>query len=168
VTDLEVRRWSNGDRAQLDELGGESVHEAAHHRERAAMQDGGEATYLLAWRGGAVVGRVTLLRSSKYANVRAVHGAIWEMNALEARQPGRGIGTGLIVAAEHETAAAGQAILGLAVEPGNDRARRLYDRLGYADWGHGPVVDEWTEHDDVGRVVQEHRDRCDYLIKVLS
>ena len=37
--------------------------------------------------------------------------------------------------------------LGLGVGVDNPGARRLYERLGYADWGHGTIVGTWVERD---------------------
>jgi hypothetical protein len=56
-------------------------------------------------------------------------------------------------------------ILGLAVDVQNNGARRLYERLGYALWEHGLVIDRWTQFDDNGKVVKEHADECFYLTK---
>lgn len=139
----------------------------AHHRERCGMQQRGAARYLLAWSGDTVVGRVTLLHASKYAGVRE-RGALWEMNALEAVPQGRGVGTLLVTAAEEVARAEGPGVLGLAVEPSNAGALRLYERLGYRDWGDGMVLDEWTERGTDGRVLREHRTPCRYLLKALT
>ena len=68
-------------------------------------------------------------------------GAFPEMNALEARPPGQGPGTALIACAEQTASELGTAMIGLAVEVSNHRARRLYQRLGYQDCGHGIVID---------------------------
>lgn len=140
----------------------------AHHRERWAMQQRGGARYLLAWRSGRVIGRVTLLHESKYVPVRQRLSGLVEMNALEATPPRQGIGTALIRAGEEAARAIDRRWIGLAVAPDNVGAARLYARLGYTDWGHGEVLDEWTEHDGAGAVVQEHRTPCRYLVRALS
>jgi GNAT superfamily N-acetyltransferase len=139
-----------------------------HHEERWTAQQSGEAIYLLAWQGNVVVGRVTLLFRSKYPEVTRLLGEVPEMNALEARPQGQGIGTATIGAAEHEAARRGASVIGLAVELGNDGARRLYERLGYVEWDHGLVVDRWKERDDRGEVVREHADECFYFTKRLG
>jgi GNAT superfamily N-acetyltransferase len=143
-------------------------HDLRHHEERWASQLRQEAVYLLAWRGTQVAGRVTLLLRSRYPEVRSVLGEGAEMNALEARPQGQGIGTALIRASEQEAERRAAPILGLAVEVQNNRARRLYERLGYVLWGHGLVIDRWTERDDNGMVVKEHADECFYLTKPLG
>ena len=40
--------------------------------------------------------------------------------------------------------------LALGVGLDNPKARRLYERLGYGDWGHGTVVGTWVEYPDDG------------------
>jgi GNAT superfamily N-acetyltransferase len=139
-----------------------------HHEERWASQLRQEALYLLAWHGPEVVGRVTLLFQSRYPEVRSLLPGAAEMNALEARPQGQGTGTALILAGEQEAKRHGAPILGLAVEVENDGARRLYERLGYAQWEHGLVIDRWTQRDNTGQPVGEHADECFYLIKYLS
>ena len=140
----------------------------ARHRERWAMQQRGEARYLVAWRAGEPVGRVTVLGESKYVPVRDRLGSLVEMNALEATPQGQGVGTRLIHAAEADARAGGARWMGLAVAPDNPGAQRLYERLGYRDWGHAEVLDEWTERDAEGAVVAEHRTPCRYLVKALE
>jgi hypothetical protein len=39
------------------------------------MQEAGQATYLLAWRGDELAGRCTVLAASKYEKVRQMLGA---------------------------------------------------------------------------------------------
>jgi RimJ/RimL family protein N-acetyltransferase len=48
----------------------------------------------------------------------------------------------------------------------NPGARRLYERLGYADWGHGTVVGTWQERDREGPPVT-HSEVLDTLVKAL-
>lgn len=132
------------------------------------MQEAGQAMYLLAWRGGELAGRCTVLTASKYEKVRQLLGAFPEMNALEARPPGQGTGTALIACAEQTASASGAAMIGLAVEVSNHGARRLYQRLGYQDWGHGIVIDHWEETDAAGRVLKRNADPCQYLTKVIE
>ena len=142
--------------------------DARHHQERYALQQTGAALYLLAWRGSELAGRCTVLLTSKYAGVRQLLGCFPEINALEARPPGQGAGSRLIASAEATARDRGATVIGLAVEPGNDSARRLYERLGYRDWNHGLLIDEWDETDADGATVRRHRDLCQYLVKTLS
>ncbi len=139
----------------------------AFYRARFERQERGEATLLVAWSDGEPRGQVTLLRTSKYDTVRSRLGPFPEMNGLEATPTGQGTGTAIVAAAEDVARAAGATMVGLAVALDNAGARRLYDRLGYVEWPHGPVVDRWAEHDPAGRLVREHADPCTYLVKVL-
>ena len=132
------------------------------------MHDRGEATYLLAWAGDQPCGRATVLHRSKYQRVRDVLGDFPELNGLEATPRGLGIGSRLVAAAEERATALGAARIGLAVEHGNADARRLYERLGYAEWERGDVVDRWLERDGAGKVLREHADPCSYLVKDLT
>lgn len=139
-----------------------------HHREQWNLQAAGLGTYIVAWRGNEPVGRCTVLASSKYQAVTDVLGSIPEINALETFTQGQGIGTELIFAAEGVAREAGATALGIAVELENDGALRLYERLGYSDWGRGHVEDVWFEHDEHGEPTREHHDPCSYLTKTLS
>lgn len=146
----------------------DSAASRAHLRARWDQQSRGEALFLLAFRDGAVVGHTMLLRDSKYPEVRVAHGPA-EINALAAYVRRTGVGTALIAAAEEIAAGEwGRRKIGLAVGLDNPDARRLYERLGYRVWGRGAVFDEWSEQNEHGTVVRNHRDTADYLLKVVS
>jgi GNAT superfamily N-acetyltransferase len=155
--DIETLRQA--DISRLDRL---------HHEERWAWQLRQKAVYLLAWRGAEVVGRATLLLRSRYPEVRSVLPELAEINALEARPQGEGTGTALILAAEREARHRSVPIAGLAVDITNDRAQRLYERLGYAMWAHGLVIDRWMQRANDGRILSEQADQCFYLTKQLT
>ncbi|TCC29204.1 GNAT family N-acetyltransferase [Kribbella sindirgiensis] len=139
---------------------------AQHHiRARWDIQQSDGGVYLLARRDGEIVGQTILLRQSKYDEVRADADPA-EINALHAEVPGQGVGTAIIRAAE--AIAAGEwnrPAIGLAVELDNDRARALYERLGYEPWAGPRVLDHWTEQAADGTVVRTHNDPCEYLLK---
>ncbi|MDX6250435.1 MAG: hypothetical protein QOF10_3795 [Kribbellaceae bacterium] len=162
---LDIRPADQHDLAQLI-AAADSPAAREHHRQRWARQAHGEALYLLAHRDGEIVGHTMLLRESKYAAVRAVHNPA-EINALHAYEQGRGTGTAMIAAAESLAASWARTVIGLAVEPVNTGARRLYERLGYQQWDGDQVIDEWTEEDADGHVIVTHRDPCVYLVKPL-
>ena len=106
---------------------------------------GDRALYLVAWADDVVVGRATLLWQSKYPEVRNAVPGCCEVNALEATPTGAGVGRSLMLAAEVAVQGRAVPVLGVAVEPSNSGARRFYERLGYVDWGRGPVCDELME-----------------------
>jgi hypothetical protein len=105
---------------------------------------------------------------SKYELVRNSIGDAPEVNALESNTPGRGVGTLLMAYAEQEAVSLGATLIGLGVGSDNIQARRLYDRLGYVEWGRGMICDQWIERDQTGAVVAEHADECLYLTKPLT
>jgi RimJ/RimL family protein N-acetyltransferase len=60
----------------------------------------------------------------------------------------------------------GQRRLAIGVGLDNPNARRLYERLGYADWGHGTLVATWQERDHDGPPVTLS-ETLDILVKQL-
>jgi len=140
-----------------------------HERERFAAQERGERAYLVAWKDGEVVGRTTLCWRSSYQPVRDALGDFPEINGLAAWPQGAGIGT--LIVAECERIAVeevGVLRVGLGVGLDNPRARRLYERLGYVDWGGEELTDLWDERDEHGNVLVSHRDPCRYLVHDLT
>jgi GNAT superfamily N-acetyltransferase len=137
-----------------------------HVRDRWDVQRRDDGLLLVAVEHGEFVGRTMVLRSSKYDEVRADLDPV-EINALHAFVRGKGIGTALIRAAEAVAVGWGRTAIGMGVEPGNVRARGLYERLGYGLWPGPRVVDRWTEKAADGTVVHSHADECDYLFKRL-
>jgi RimJ/RimL family protein N-acetyltransferase len=163
---MDIRPATRGDVDRM--VAAISDYPAAQHHLRARWdaQDRGEGLFLLAHRDGEIVGYTMLLRSSKYAEVRAADDPA-EINALYAYVKNQGVGTAIIRAAEAIAGDWARSSIGLAVSPDNPKARRLYERLGYRPWSSAQVVDVWTEQDAGGNVVRSHEDRCDYLLKSL-
>jgi ribosomal protein S18 acetylase RimI-like enzyme len=52
-----------------------------------------------------------------------------------------GIGSALLRTIEKAVADNGFDCIGLGIYADNDAARRFYERLGYEDWGRGPIAD---------------------------
>ena len=124
---------------------------------------------LVAWLDGRPVGDGFLSwEPAEDPEVRRRLPGVPELGHLEVVGPlwGRGIGTALIRAAEATARRFGHDRLLLAVGVDNPDARRLYERLGYADWGHGTMVGTWLERDHDGRPVTLS-ETCHVLIKRL-
>jgi ribosomal protein S18 acetylase RimI-like enzyme len=95
---------------------------------------------------GSVVGRA-ILDFDRFDDAAYLYAV-----AVEAHARGRGIGTRLIRHAEQVAAAEGFTRIALGVEDANERARALYERLGYAASGD---------------VLQDDGRTCGVLVKAL-
>ncbi|MET8845759.1 GNAT family N-acetyltransferase [Amycolatopsis sp. NPDC004625] len=78
----------------------------------------------------------------------------------------QGIGTALVHAAERHLLETGRYQVALAVRTDNHDAARLYDQLGYRDWGHGEVVCYARTTLRNGAVLEEP-ERCHVLVRDL-
>jgi len=165
TTNLEVRSASDDDLAMLVAALGERHWFA----DRLARQQRGGGVVLAAWLDGRPVGEVFLeCEPAKEPEVRRQLPGVPRLDPLEVLGPfwGRGIGTALIRAAEATARQLGYEQLALGVGLDNPKARRLYERLGYADWGHGTVVGTWVEYPD-DRPPVTLSEVCDMLVKRL-
>ncbi len=138
-------------------------------RDRLVRQDLGNGELFVAWAGATPVGDVYLWRE------RPIEAPVWEhlrwtpiFNHLEVSPAwqNRGVGTALVRAAEEHAAALGYWRVGLGVGVDNPAARRLYERLGYVDWGHGPVEVVWDERGPDG-ALRPARQICDWMVRTL-
>jgi ribosomal protein S18 acetylase RimI-like enzyme len=100
---------------------------------RFALVDEGRAAYLLAERDREVVGHIFL----RLAGTQSAPGyPDIEDLYIRADCRGQGIGSELLAACEVIALEHGCTCVGLSVNPAlNERARRLYERLGYRDVG---------------------------------
>lgn len=141
------------------------------HAQRFDEQRAGRSTYLVAWDGPVPVGHLNLRwPGPAIPSVARVLRRCPEINALGVSPEERrsqGIGTALIGEAERWVAERGSPRVCLAVAVENAGAARLYDRLGYRDWGRGTVVSSWSYRDEAGRPVVE-REVVRYLVKPLT
>jgi GNAT superfamily N-acetyltransferase len=121
--------------------------------DRLAEQARQEAVLLVALLDGQPVGDGFLARGpAQEPELRRRLPGVPRLDHLEVLGPlqRRGIGTALIHAAEATARRLGHRQLVLAVGVDNPDARRLYERLGYTDWGHGTIVGTWVERDHDG------------------
>jgi GNAT superfamily N-acetyltransferase len=149
TANLEIRPGSAADLPALVAALGERHWFA----DRLARQEHGGGVVLVAWLDSRPVGEVFLeWEPATEPEVRRHLPGVPRLDHLEVPGPlwGRGIGTALIGAAEDTARQLGHERIALGVGLDNPRARRLYERLGYADWGHGTVVGTWVEHPDDG------------------
>ncbi|HEX2130330.1 MAG TPA: GNAT family N-acetyltransferase [Actinophytocola sp.] len=110
--------------------------------DRLARQEDGRGLLLVAWHGDRPVGVVYLWwEPAEEPELRLHLPGTPLLTHLEvhADHRARGMGSALIEAAERELVRRGHAAVALAVEVTNDRAARLYRRLGYADWDQPPI-----------------------------
>ncbi len=124
---------------------------------------------LVAWLDGRPVGDVFLeCEPAEEPEVRRHLPGVPRLGHLEVLAPlqRRGIGTALIRAGKDTARRLGHGELALGVGLDNPDARRLYQRLGYADWSHGTVVGTWVEREHDGPPVTVS-EVCDMLVKRL-
>jgi len=141
-----------------------------YFRRRLVEQASGTGDGLVAWLGERPVGNLFVWRAEPYEErVRHHLGHTPTLTHLEVTPSAQrqGIGTALIQAGERMLADLGYPRVGLGVGVNNDNARRIYDRLGYRDWRHGPVLVEWEEERPDGSVVLDS-ELCDWLVKRLD
>jgi GNAT superfamily N-acetyltransferase len=149
---LEIRSAADADLAPLVAALGQR----RFFSERLASQRGGGGVLLVAWLDGRPVGDVFLDREpATEPEVRRRLPGVPTLIHLEVMGPfqRRGIGTALIHAGQTTARRLGHQHLAMGVGIDNPGARRLYERLGYTDWGHGTVVTSWQEHDHAGLLV---------------
>jgi GNAT superfamily N-acetyltransferase len=149
TANAEVRPASDADLATLVAVLGERH----FFTDRLARQQRGGGVLLVAWLDGQPVGEAFLeCEPAAEPEVRRHLPGVPRLDHLEVLGPfqGRGIGTALIGAAEATARQLGYEQIALGVGLDNPKARRLYERLGYADWGHGTVVGTWVEYPDDG------------------
>jgi GNAT superfamily N-acetyltransferase len=162
---VEIRPGSEADLAALVAvLGGRHF-----FTDHLARQQAGRGVLLVAWLDGRPVGDVYLAcEPADVPRVRRLLAGVPQLSHLEVVGPlqRRGIGTALIGAAEETARRLGHEWLALAVGVDNPDARRLYQRLGYADWRHGTVVVTWVDRDRDGPPGSES-EVCDVLVKRL-
>ena len=147
----------------------EALGERPFFADRLARQHQGRGVLLVAWLDDRPVGDVYLLREpADVPKVRRYLPGVPQLDHLEVVGPlqRRGIGTALIHAAEDTARRLGDERLALGVGLANIHARRLYERLGYVDWGHGPVVGTWRAVRDDGTAVAVSQ-LIDMLVKDL-
>lgn len=91
-------------------------------------------------------------------------GVLWQL-ATNPELQGQGYGTRLVRALEERVRARALAIARLEVDLDNERARALYERLGYTALGR--TTSRWTHQEADGSTV-EHVDECVLMQRLVS
>ena len=127
-----------------------------YHYKRYEVQKRGEGVYLIAWHDHTPVGHF-LLRWSGPRDARVMRhvdvtqSAYLEAGATRVAYRRKGVATALIREAEQLAKAKGCAQIGLEVgSTDNPEAKRLYEHLGYVDWGQGEFLISWDYIDRNG------------------
>ena len=126
------------------------------HYRRYEVQQRGEGIYLIAWHDHIPVGHFLLrwsgpddARVMKYIDV--MQSAYLEAGATRAAYRRKGVATTLIREAERVAREKGCTQIGLEVgSTDNPEAKRLYEHLGYIDWGRGEFLISWEYIDKHG------------------
>jgi GNAT superfamily N-acetyltransferase len=150
--DLEIRVCSERDIAALARQF--SCGDSRVHAFRYARQQEGNSVYLIAWLAEVPVGHLDLWwqAAEDCPSAQQFLTGCPELNGIAVlpEYRSRGIGTRLIRAAEQMARERGFREVCVGVEPRNTRARSLYERLGYQDWGHGVMEAHWLLPDERG------------------
>jgi GNAT superfamily N-acetyltransferase len=132
-----------------------------HHHKRYDVQKRGEGIYLIAWYEHIPVGHFLLRwsgpndeRVMSYVNV--TQSAYLEAGGTRVAYRKKGVATALIREAERLAREKGCTQIGLEVgSTDNPGAKRLYEQLGYVDWGHGDFLISWEYIDRNGNTGTE-------------
>ncbi|MFO0862560.1 MAG: GNAT family N-acetyltransferase [Candidatus Saccharibacteria bacterium] len=163
---IEIKLCSEADLALLNK----AIPAPGYHEKRFAEQEDGKSSYLIAWQNDVPVGHLNLKWEGSGPQVSQYLPNTPELNAIGVWPPekrSQGIGGQLIVQAEAMAKEKGFKQVALAVSLDNPRAKELYEKHGYKDWGHGEYFDKWTEKDSERKKIQ-HNDPCYYLVKKLE
>lgn len=123
---------------------------------RHEVQKRGEGAYLIAWHKNTPIGAFLVRWSGPNEDpvtrfVDITCRAYLEGGLTLYEYQGRGVATAIIKEAERLAIERGCTHIGLAVgSTDNPRARRLYEKLGYVDWGHGEYTISWDVIDANG------------------
>lgn len=152
--------------SDIDTLKAAIPDEEGFHETRYKLQEAGKSSYLIAWQDQQPVGHLYLRwDGSSQPVVKEFIEDTPELSAISVWPPenrSQGIGSKLIAEAEEMAIEKGYHQVGLSVRLDNNRARELYEKLGYQDWGHGTYNDVWQES-----IAENTEKICNYMIKQL-
>jgi GNAT superfamily N-acetyltransferase len=150
--DLEIRQAEEADLpALIRALGREDYLRWALDRQRT-----GHGSLLVARLADEPVGKVYLRwEEADEPEIQERLPGVPLLNRLQVYRDhrNRGIGTAIILAAEDRLRARGHDRVALGVELSNSGAIRLYERLGFNRWEHGPMVTTNVEYQSDGQPI---------------
>lgn len=82
--------------------------------------------------------------------VDITHSAFSEAGLTVYEYRRQGVATAIIQEAERLAKDKGCTCIGLELGKNNPEAKRLYEKLGYVDWGHGDFLISWEQIDENG------------------
>jgi GNAT superfamily N-acetyltransferase len=127
-----------------------------YHYKRYDVQKRGDGVYLIAWYHTTPVGHFLLYWSGPHdacvtQYIDVTYNAHLEAGATKGEYRRKGVATALIQEAERLAKERGCTQIGLEVgSTDNPVAKRLYEKLGYVDWGHGEFLISWEYIDKNG------------------
>jgi GNAT superfamily N-acetyltransferase len=139
-------------------------------KDRLMRQRNDQGVLFFAWLGTNPAGAVYLwLEEAEEPPIRRHLPDVALLTHLQVHQDlrRRGVGTALVNAVEQHLIGEGHVRVALAVRTDNPAAARLYDHLGYQDWGHGKVTCYAQVTLPNGNVL-EVPERCHVLVKDLG
>lgn len=134
---MEIRVATKKDLEQLNHLKGRS--DTDRYLKRIGKTNEGSADYLVLEENGEILGHVFLKyygtdKDPDYPNVEDLY--------IRKDQRGKGLGTKLLEECERLSKEKGFNKIGISVNPTlNQKAVKLYQRLGYKDLGRGQYLD---------------------------
>lgn len=115
---------------------------------RFNVQEKGEGLYLIAWNDNIPIGHFLLRWSgpqdvSVTNKINITNSAFLEAGLTIDEYRRMGVATAIILEAERLAKVKGCTHIGLEVGVENPEAKRLYESLGYKDWGYGEFKISW-------------------------
>lgn len=169
IDNIEIRTCQESDIELLEKVFPSGTNNG-WHLQRFKSQQKGDSTYLVAFLNGQPVGHLDLLWKpvgnevrNKYLKDQPEINALVVVSELQSQ----GIGSKLIHVAEELVWKKGFQKACIGVATNNPRARALYERLGYIDWGQGICEDSFVWIDEEGNPLHITEELI-YLVKIVS
>ena len=159
-----VRSCTDADLADLEAWAPTTKADLSHAR-WLERQRAGEISYFIAFVDGRIVGSAKVRWFEPRQPAHRPVPELFQLSVWPAEMRGRGVGSALIAEAERLARTKGIRSLTLGVDLEN-QAMRLYERLGYRDWGRGTCEDAYHVVAEDGSVVLQ-RDVITYMTKEL-